>query len=86
MVLQQRREVKVRDGDSESEGHGRLIAIGVNETSQEGQGHVAQNGSPWGTSVSRGPRGRQTSKQNEGDITDSSPRLPSTCRTALFQL
>ena len=52
MVLQQRREVKVRDGDSESEGHGRLIAVGVNETSQEGQGHVAQNGSPWGTSVS----------------------------------
>ena len=52
MALQQRREAKVGDGDSESERHGSLTAVGVNETSQEGQGHMAQNGSLWGTSVS----------------------------------
>ena len=52
MALQQRREAKVGDGDSESEGHGRLTAVGGNEPSQEGQGHVAQNGFLWGTSAS----------------------------------
>ena len=86
MALRQRREAKVGDGDSESEGHGRLTAVGGNEPSQEGQGHVAQNSFLWGTGASRGPRGREASKQREGNITDCSPRLLSTCRAALFQL
>lgn len=43
---------------------------------------MAQNGSLWGASVSPGPREKKASKQSEGDITDSSPRLPGTCRTA----